>query len=1083
MVGDREDRMLSVMLQATNGRFVTRDAAAPHAVAATAVTPAAGSTVTGAATGFLTSACELLVENLSRPYADTIQVADRLTFRFAASNTLWSVAGRGPRVIDGFRVEARHERFWRPDNFAVFTVADVDGTDPAQPRLRLTAELPERLVLPGANALVRLLPGSASLEIHSELVNIEEIGDDEGWLRVRNHPVHARLRLPDGRLLGRQGTRPELRPGPGTRGTPEQELVFSRVDDAWSRAVRSGQRVIVRTRDGVTLGLREMRRLEFAPAAVPVVLEVTRAAGPGALRHGDVCMLHAVVDGRLRPVRLGAAGLECLTSGEPDRLIFEDRKALALYWNAERADNASLGTTGEFARYVQVREQAQVLIGPAAEAVPLKRFFHSGRGDHFTTATEKGQSDALAVGYRYAGIEGWAYAQPQPGTRPLRLYWNEARGDNLLTGTAEDERSAGAAGYLFAQVEAHAYPALTPETPRAPERPGGHDGPTLRDGVRGVGELGPRLRDVVVRGVEVLDPGVLRREPKKALVLSGGGARGAFEAGVVQALWERGYRPDIITGVSVGALNATVLAQGHDGAADDLVALWRGVSARRAAPRLVAPDAFVTLGDAYRDNHYLNVYATVLERLGLRVRGAVTPATAGIGFGSALLGPLGAFLGGLLGLDSGVGDADERLTRALRAFLVSFHCAHSMEPLRRLIDRTIDDAFLDRLRGSRINLRIGLSNISTGEFFGVSKPVYESGALSRMGLVDPEPDHARGRSWVGQPLYGADFTLLPFNRALYASCALPYFMEPILADLAGARPVTGPDGARIATVPLDIPRELRLLLEASGMAAAGVPDTRPDYLDHLDHDLLNRAFDQILDDFPGVSPEEIAAAAGLDSDGARGTGSRRHYLFDGGLRDTMPIRTALRLGARDITVVAVDRVQQATKTYPTVFRPGVSETSLLDIARFTLPSFGGVDVTATRGFQHVLGLLNVWMNDSARGDVLLAGAHGEFVNWTRRAYAALDARGREALREQARRYFATQRPTWASALGAGTWLGGDGGRSPYGEPLTGDGVTIRYIAPDREVLGALDFDNREGIEEAIALGRERAGEPDVLVSP
>ncbi len=50
---------------------------------------------------------------------------------------------------------------------------------------------------------------------------------------------------------------------------------------------------------------------------------------------------------------------------------------------------------------------------------------------------------------------------------------------------------------------------------------------------------------------------------KTALVLSGGGARGAYEAGVWQALTELGIEIDIITGTSVGAINAAMIAQGE----------------------------------------------------------------------------------------------------------------------------------------------------------------------------------------------------------------------------------------------------------------------------------------------------------------------------------------------------------------------------------------------------------------------------------------------------------------------------------------------------------------------------------------
>src|SRR5437763_16913884 len=52
------------------------------------------------------------------------------------------------------------------------------------------------------------------------------------------------------------------------------------------------------------------------------------------------------------------------------------------------------------------------------------------------------------------------------------------------------------------------------------------------------------------------------------LVLAGGGARGAYEAGVLRALLpalaERGERPGIVIGTSVGALNAAYLATNAD---------------------------------------------------------------------------------------------------------------------------------------------------------------------------------------------------------------------------------------------------------------------------------------------------------------------------------------------------------------------------------------------------------------------------------------------------------------------------------------------------------------------------------------
>ena len=45
-----------------------------------------------------------------------------------------------------------------------------------------------------------------------------------------------------------------------------------------------------------------------------------------------------------------------------------------------------------------------------------------------------------------------------------------------------------------------------------------------------------------------------------ALVLQGGGALGAYQAGVYEALAERGYQPHWITGISIGAINGAIIA-------------------------------------------------------------------------------------------------------------------------------------------------------------------------------------------------------------------------------------------------------------------------------------------------------------------------------------------------------------------------------------------------------------------------------------------------------------------------------------------------------------------------------------------
>ena len=96
---------------------------------------------------------------------------------------------------------------------------------------------------------------------------------------------------------------------------------------------------------------------------------------------------------------------------------------------------------------------------------------------------------------------------------------------------------------------------------------------------------------------------VARRQPDRgqrertALVLAGGGARGAYEVGVLSALapalTEDGARPDIIVGTSIGALNGAFLAARGDEPFEQAVAagleMWRSLSWGDAFRPLVSP--------------------------------------------------------------------------------------------------------------------------------------------------------------------------------------------------------------------------------------------------------------------------------------------------------------------------------------------------------------------------------------------------------------------------------------------------------------------------------------------------------------
>lgn len=71
-----------------------------------------------------------------------------------------------------------------------------------------------------------------------------------------------------------------------------------------------------------------------------------------------------------------------------------------------------------------------------------------------------------------------------------------------------------------------------------------------------------------------------------ALVLSGGGNRGALQVGALIALYENGFRPDMLIGVSAGALNAALLAAFYDrpSAIERLIQVWSQVTTEDVYP-------------------------------------------------------------------------------------------------------------------------------------------------------------------------------------------------------------------------------------------------------------------------------------------------------------------------------------------------------------------------------------------------------------------------------------------------------------------------------------------------------------------
>ena len=79
-----------------------------------------------------------------------------------------------------------------------------------------------------------------------------------------------------------------------------------------------------------------------------------------------------------------------------------------------------------------------------------------------------------------------------------------------------------------------------------------------------------------------------------ALIFQGGGALGAYQAGVYEALHEANIEPDWVTGVSIGAINAAIIAGNpREQRLEKLRTFWQKITDRHVW-------AFTPDGDIYR---------------------------------------------------------------------------------------------------------------------------------------------------------------------------------------------------------------------------------------------------------------------------------------------------------------------------------------------------------------------------------------------------------------------------------------------------------------------------------------------------
>jgi NTE family protein len=106
-----------------------------------------------------------------------------------------------------------------------------------------------------------------------------------------------------------------------------------------------------------------------------------------------------------------------------------------------------------------------------------------------------------------------------------------------------------------------------------------------------------------------------------ALVLQGGGALGAYQGGIYQALHEAGLQPDTVAGVSIGGINAAIIAGNRpELRVQRLREFWEGVTARPVS-------LFPADGDAARKatNAWSAFLTTTLGQPGFFTPNALSP--------------------------------------------------------------------------------------------------------------------------------------------------------------------------------------------------------------------------------------------------------------------------------------------------------------------------------------------------------------------------------------------------------------------------------------------------------------------------
>lgn len=215
-----------------------------------------------------------------------------------------------------------------------------------------------------------------------------------------------------------------------------------------------------------------------------------------------------------------------------------------------------------------------------------------------------------------------------------------------------------------------------------------------------------------------------------AIVLSGGGTKGAFEVGVVRLLYERGIRPDILCGTSIGAINALKLAEGES--SDDpsrgcagLPQVWSDLQEAR--------DMYVEQPWLHHDKLDGDIRRALTGKSGLSLAGPGTfPGTEALDAFADVpvwgLSHLFEFASGVLNMIPGLSwlaTDGKDLLESLQVIATEADSLYNLGPVARKLREEIDQQAVRQWGEAGGKLRLG----HVGLFSGELRWVTETGAV------------------------------------------------------------------------------------------------------------------------------------------------------------------------------------------------------------------------------------------------------------------------------------------------------------------------------------------------------------------